>query len=419
MFAALRNAFKVPELKKRLIFTAAILIIYRIGSFIPVPGIEVGAIKTLFDQFAKGGNVLGLMDIFAGGALSNFAVFALGIMPYITASIIMNLLQIAIPKLEEWAKEGEAGQRKIIQWTRYMTLIFASLQAIGTTVLIQSQLALRLSFLDKFLIVLTLVTGTVIIMWLGELITQRGIGNGMSIIITINIISRFPEAVVQTFQIVSPVLIIFLAALVILVIVSIVFIEQGQRRIPVQYAKRVVGRKMYGGQSSYLPLKMNQSGVIPIIFASSVLMLPQTLATFFPNKTFQKISAFFTPTSFFYLFLYGLFIVFFAYFYTAVTFNPIDIAENIKKYGGFVPGVRPGRPTAEYLNHILNRVTLPGSLFLALIAIVPTIIMATMNVPFFKHFGGISLLIMVQVSLETVKQLESQLMMRNYEGFLK
>ncbi|HDP70158.1 MAG TPA: preprotein translocase subunit SecY [Actinobacteria bacterium] len=419
MIEALRNAFKVPDLRKRILFTLTVIIIYRFGSFVPVPGIDVGVIKELFNEFAQKGNVLGFMDIFAGGALSNFAVFALGIMPYITASIIMQLLTVAIPKLGEWAKEGETGQRKITQWTRYMTLGLAMVQSTATTIFIERTLTLSFSLMDKIIIITTLVTGTVLIMWLGELVTQKGIGNGMSIIITINILSSLPEAVIQTFQVVSPYLILMLVFVVLFVVVAIVVMEEGQRRIPVQYAKRVVGRKMYGGQSTYIPLKINQSGVIPIIFASSVLMVPTTVAQFFPSKIFQIIANALGPTSPGYLVAYGFLIIFFAYFYTAVTFNPVDIADNIKKYGGFVPGVRPGKPTAVYLGNILNRITLPGSVFLALIAIFPTIIMATMNVPFFKHFGGISLLIIVGVSLETIKQLESQLLMRHYEGFLK
>ena len=419
MFKGLRNAFKVPDLRKRILFTLLIIAIYRFGCFVPVPGIDVGVIRELFNQFTQKGNVFGFMDIFAGGALSNFAVFALGIMPYITASIIMQLLTVVIPKLEEWQKEGESGQRKITQWTRYMTLGLAIVQSMATTVFVERQLNLGLSIMDKFLVIVTLVAGTVLIMWLGELITQKGIGNGMSIIITVSILSKFPEAVIQTFQVVSPYLIMLLAVVILLVFVAIVAMEKGQRRIPVQYAKRVVGRKMYGGQSTYIPLKINQSGVIPIIFAASVLMFPATLAQFFPTKTFETISNFLVPTSVVYMTIYGGLIIFFSYFYTAVTFNPIDIADNVKKYGGFIPGVRPGKPTAVYLNNILNRITLPGSFFLALVALLPTVIMATLNVPFFKHFGGISLLIIVGVSLETVQQIESQLLMRHYEGFLK
>ncbi|MDO8886043.1 preprotein translocase subunit SecY [Candidatus Oleimmundimicrobium sp.] len=419
MIKGLLNAFKVPELRKRILATLLIIAIYRFGCFVPVPGIDVGIIKELFNQFTQKGSMFGFMDIFAGGALSNFAVFALGIMPYITAAIIMQLLTIVIPKLEEWSKEGESGQRKITQWTRYMTLGLAIVQSMATTVFIERQLKLGLSMMDKFLIIMTLVAGTVLIMWLGELITQHGIGNGMSLIITVSILSRFPEAVIQTLQVVSPYLIVLLIVVILVVFLAIVVMEMGQRRIPVQYAKRVVGRKMYGGQSTYIPLKINQSGVIPIIFAASVLMFPATIAQFFPTKTFEAISNFLVPTSPVYMTIYGLLIIFFSYFYTAVTFNPIDIADNIKKYGGFIPGVRPGKPTAVYLDHILNRITLPGSFFLALVALLPTVIMATLNVPFFKHFGGISLLIIVGVSLETVQQLESQLLMRHYEGFLK
>ncbi|MDI6822374.1 MAG: preprotein translocase subunit SecY [Actinomycetota bacterium] len=415
MIEAIRNAFKVPDLRRRILFTFGILAIYRFGAHVPVPGVDVSVIRELFKQ----GGILGFMDLFAGGALSEFAVFALGIMPYITAAIIMELLTVVIPKVEEWAKEGEIGRRKITQWTRYLTLFLCLVQSIGLTFFFQGQLKIVFPLFTKFLIVITLTTGAIIIMWLGELITQKGIGNGMSLLIFISIISRFPQASIETFQIVNPLLIILLVFIILAMIAAIIFTESGQRRIPVQYAKRIVGRRIYGGQSTYIPLKINSAGVIPIIFAASVLLFPATLARFFPGKFFKVLAETLNPTSPFYLSLFALFIIFFTYFYTAIIFNPIDISDNIKKYGGFIPGVRPGKPTASYLDRILSRITFPGSLFLALIAVLPTIFMAQLNIPFFKEFGGISILIIVGVALETVRQVETHLIMRHYEGFLK
>lgn len=416
MFAALRNAFKVPELRKKILFTLGILAIYRLGAHIPVPGVDVKALQKLFEK----GGLLGFFDLFSGGALSQFAIFALGIMPYITSSIIMQLLTVVIPKLEEWAKEGELGQRKITQITRYLTLVLALTQSVALTYFFRGQGVIpNFSILNRFLIIISLTTGTVLIMWLGELITQHGIGNGMSLLIFTSIISRFPVDLVKSFQIASPITIAISVVIIVTVIAAIVLIEKGQRRIPVQYAKRVVGRKMYGGQSTYIPLKINQAGVIPIIFASSVLLFPGTFAQFFRGAVFEAISNALDPGSWLYLTMYGLLIIFFTYFYTAISFNPLDISDNMKKYGGFIPGVRPGQPTALYLNKILARITLPGAVFLAIIAILPTILMGTLNVPFLREFGGTSVLIVVGVALETVRQLESQLLMRHYEGFLK
>lgn len=415
MIKAIRDAFKVPELRKRIIFTLIIVTIYRFGAHVPVPGVDVAKIQEIFRQ----GGILGFLDLFAGGALSQFAVFALGIMPYITASIIMQLLTVVIPKLEEWSKEGEAGQRKITQTTRYMTLCLALVESVGLTFFFQGQLQQYIPVLSKFIIVVTLTAGTVLVMWLGELITQRGIGNGMSLLIFVNIISRMPGSVIQTAQVTNMAVVALVIAIMIAVVIAIVFMEQGQRRIPVQYAKRIIGRKMYGGQSTYIPLKVNSAGVIPIIFAVSVLMFPATIANFFPGTFFKSLADHLAPPSTTYLALIAILIVFFTYFYTAIVFNPIDIADNMKKYGGFIPGVRPGRLTAGYLDRILTRITLPGSVFLAIIAILPTIFLAVTNVPFFKEFGGISLLIIVGVALETMRQLESQLTMRHYEGFLK
>jgi preprotein translocase subunit SecY len=422
MIDALKNAFKIPDLRRRILFTLALIGIYRLGAHVPVPGINISALKKLFEEAP----LLGFLDLFAGGALSNFAIFALGIMPYITASIIMQLLTVVIPTVEQWAKEGELGQRKITQWTRYLTLMLALVQSAGLTIFFERQLraagvAITLSLGAKALIVLTLVAGTALIMWLGELITQRGIGNGMSLLIFISIIARMPEATVSTAHIGGAFMVTMVILILLAIIVSINFIELGQRRIPVQYAKRIVGRKVYGGQSTYIPLKVNSAGVIPIIFAASVLLFPATVAQFFPGKFFQTLTNWLSPGSVFYLSIYAALIIFFTYFYTAIIFNPIDIADNMKKYGGFIPGVRPGKPTAVYIDRILTRITLPGSIFLAAIAVIPNILFVLFNIPFFRsgEFGGTSLLIMVGVALETMKQLESQLLMRHYEGFLK
>ncbi|HEY4686607.1 MAG TPA: preprotein translocase subunit SecY [Candidatus Subteraquimicrobiales bacterium] len=419
MLQAVRDSFRLPDLRKRILFTLFIVAVYRLGSFIPVPGVDVQKVQDLFKEVAQAGSIFGLLDVFAGGALSQFAIFALGIMPYITASIIMSLLQVVVPKLEQWSKEGEAGQRKTTYWTRYLTLVLAFVQSIGLTVLFQSQLRLKFALFDRFLIVLTLVAGTVLIMWLGELVTQKGIGNGMSLLITVSILSRFPEALAQTIQTSNPFIGLAVIVMILVIIAAIIVLDTGQRRIPVQYAKRVVGRKIYGGQSTYIPIKINSAGVIPIIFASSVLLFPATLAQFFPGDFFKTLSQMFSTESVLYLSVFGIFIVFFTYFYTSIVFNPVDIADNIKKYGGFIPGVRPGGPTAAYLDRVISRLTLPGALFLAVIALLPSVLFSTLNVPFFKFFGGISLLIIVGVSLETMRQLETQLLMRHYEGFLK
>ena len=417
MIEAIRNAFKVPDLRKKILFTLLMLIVYRFGAHIPVPGVKIGAIEKLFSS--KDAGVLGFIDLFTGGALSRFAIFALGIMPYITSSIIMQLLTVVIPTLEQWQKEGEVGQRKITQVTRYLTLVLAIVEASGYTLLFQSQLQTAFSPLDKYLIVITLTAGTALIMWLGELITQRGIGNGMSLLIFASIISRMPQAVYDTFRVINPAVAIAFFGLLGAIMVSIIVMEKGQRRIPVQYAKRVVGRKMYSGGSTYIPLKINSAGVIPIIFASSVLLFPATIGKFLPGRFTSLVSAL-APGSVYRMVFEAVLIVFFAYFYTAIVFNPIEISDNIKKYGGFVPGVRPGRPTAIHLDKVLNRITLPGSLFLAAIAILPDIFGVRLGIPFFaQNFGGTSLLIVVGVALETMMQLESQLLQRHYEGFLK
>lgn len=426
MLSAFVNAFKIPDLRKKILFTLFIIAVYRLGSHIPTPGIDVAAANQLSNT--RGG-IVNLLNLFSGGALTRMAVFALGIMPYITSSIIMQLLVVVIPKLEAWQKEGEVGIKKITQWTRYMTVALAILQSTGLAFLFhrfQDDSGRTIDLVPNFspgrvgLIVLTLTAGTALIMWLGELITARGIGNGMSILIFASIVSSLPFEASSIYRQVGPRWSALILTLGVLIVVAIVVVEQGQRRIPVQYAKRVVGRKMYGGSSTYIPLKVNQAGVIPIIFASSVLYFPALLSTIVQWRPLRNfIDAHLVNTaSPLYILLYGILIIFFAYFYTAITFNPVEVADNMKKYGGFIPGIRPGRSTAEHLDFILTRITLPGSLFLAAVAILPSIALATLNVQNLP-FGGTSILITVGVALETSKQLESQLMMRHYEGFLR
>ncbi len=420
MIEALANAFRIPDLRKRILFTLGIIALYRIGAHIPVPGVDPAAVQEL----VRSGAALGLLNLFAGGALENFAIFALGIMPYITASIIMQLLQAVIPTLERWAKEGEAGQRKITQTTRYATLGIGFLESIGLISLFQADVArggLGISFdwLTRIVIVISLLAGTAFIMWLGELITQRGIGNGMSLLIFASIVSRFPVTLINAVQLNEWYLTLFLLATFILVIAAVVFMERGQRRIPVQYAKRVVGRKVYGGTGTYIPLKVNGANVIPIIFASSVLLFPSTIANFFPGVGWLTSLSSFLSAGWGHITLYAALIVFFTYFYTALVFNPIDLADNLRKNGGFIPGVRPGKQTVHYIENVLNRITLPGALFLAAIAVLPQVFFQTTASPLLRAFGGTSLLIMVGVALETMTQLESQLKMRHYDGFFK
>ncbi len=433
MLSAFRNAFKIPDLRNKILFTLLVIMIYRLGSHIPLPGIDFDQVERLKSEAEQGG-IYGLINLFSGGALTNFAIFALGIMPYITSSIIMQLLTVVIPRLEAYAKEGEQGQKKITQYTRYMTVVLALLQSLGIVVTansgrlfqtasgqgIQDFFGANITPARTFLVVLTLTAGTAMIMWLGELITQRGIGNGMSMLIFASIISRFPSESTQIYAQAKAFKTGAIAALGIGIVVAVVLVEQAQRRIPVQYAKRVVGRKLYGGSSTYIPLKVNQAGVIPIIFASSLLYLPVLASTIMQNEGFRawverNLASGDHPL---YILTYFLLIVFFTYFYTAITFNPVDVADNMKKYGGFIPGIRPGRPTAEYLDHILTRITLPGSAFLASIAVLPFIVQGVWDIRAFP-FGGTAVLIVVGVGLETMKQLESQLLMRHYEGFLK
>jgi len=419
LWQSLANSWKIPDLRKKLLFTAGILAIYRFGCHVPVPGVNVGALEKLFQSGA--GNALGLLNLFSGNALNRFAVFALGIMPYITASIIMQLLTVVIPKLEELAKEGEQGQKVITRYTRYLTVVLSLVQSVGYIFIFKSFSGALPHFdaIHAILIVFTLTAGATAVMWLGELITARGIGNGMSIIIFTSIISRLPSGLYKFFN--GSMSLVEQIAFVIIalgVIVSVIWITTGERRIPVQYAKRIVGRRMMGGTSTFIPLKVNMAGVIPVIFASSMMLIPTTFGQFLSHNGQNWITRTLGPSSWFYMLGEAILIVFFTYFYTAVTFNPIDQADNLKKYGGFVPGVRPGRPTAEFLDRILTRLTLPGAIFLAAIAVLPWLLIKTMPGVTF-YFGGTSILIVVGVALDTMRQMEAQLLMRHYEGFLK
>ena len=423
MVATILSAFTVAEIRKKLLFTAALLAIYRLGAHIPVPGVDVQAVNTVQEQFG-GGGILNLLNTFSGGGLSRIAVFALGIMPYITASIILQLRTVVVPSLEKLSKEGEVGQQRITQYTRYLTVGLAFAQAIGYVFLFRSfQPAAGQEIIDNFnvgtvfMIVLVLTTGCVLVMWLGELITQHGIGNGISLMIFASIVAGLPNGIQAWWTNPDPVFKVMMPFLALAVIAAVVFIQEGQRRIPVQYAKRVVGRRMTSGGSTYLPLRVNMAGVIPVIFAASIMAFPPTVGQLIQQPWAQDLSNFFSPSDAPYIVGETVFIILFTYFYTAVTFNPVDQADNLKKYGGFIPGVRPGRPTAEFLDRILARLTFPGALYLAAVAALPTILINQTSANFF--FGGTSLLIVVGVALDTMKQLEAQLMMRNYEGFLK
>ena len=426
MIATILGGFRVAEIRKKILFTAAILALYRLGAHIPAPGIKTSAIDAI--QKNLGGNsILGLLNLFSGGGLGRIAIFALGIMPYITASIILQLLQVVVPSLEKLSKEGEVGQARITQYTRYLTVGLAFAQSIGYVFLFRSfergagvNLIPNFNLFKVFIIVISLTAGCVLLMWMGELITQRGIGNGISLLIFASIVSRIPSGISawwnnpdQVFKVIMP----FIA---LGVVAAVVFVQEGQRRIPVQYAKRVVGRRMTQGGQTYLPLKVNMAGVIPVIFAASVMAIPPTLGQLIgQNRTGfgTDLYTFFAPGGWHYVVGECVLIVLFTYFYTAVTFNPVDQADNLRKYGGFIPGVRPGRPTAEFLDRILARLTFPGALFLAAIAALPTVLINQTSANF--AFGGTSILIVIGVALDTMKQLEAQMMMRNYEGFLK
>ncbi len=424
ILTAFQNIFKIPELKSRVLFTLALLTVYRVGAHIPTPGINGEELSKFLAE--KGGALMGFFDMFSGGALSRVTIFALGIMPYISASIIFQLLTVVIPAIGKLAKEGEAGRKKITKYTRYGTVVISAIQSFGIAVGLESMS--QGAFIQnpgwsfRLLTMITLTSGTAFIMWLGEQITERGIGNGISLIIFAGIVARFPNAVVSTFRLVqagelSLFFVIFLVVMMIGVVAAIVFIERGQRKIPVQYAKRVVGRKVYGGQSTHLPLKINTSGVIPPIFASSIIMFPATVAGFIAVPWVQEVARQLSPGTAGYTMLYVGLIFFFSYFYTAIVFNPVDIADNLKKYGGYIPGIRPGQKTSEYIYKVLSRLTFVGAIYLAIVCVIPEVLIKKFNVPF--YFGGTSLLIVIGVALDTVSQIESHLLTRSYEGFLK
>ncbi|MDQ4040127.1 MAG: preprotein translocase subunit SecY [Actinomycetota bacterium] len=423
MLRTISSAFTVPEIRRKLAFTAAMLALYRLGSHIPVPGINTQAVEDIQQNFS-GSNILGFLNLFSGGGLQRVAIFALGIMPYITASIILQLLTVVVPTLEKLQKEGEVGQARITQYTRYLTVGLALGQSIGYVFLFRSfgqsagsPVVENFNGPTVFMIVISLTAGTVLLMWLGELITQRGIGNGISLMIFASIAAGIPNGVQAWWTNPDQVFKVMMPFVALAIIAAIVFVQEGQRRIPVQYAKRVIGRRMSGGGQTYLPLRVNMAGVIPVIFAASIMAFPPTVGQLINSPWARDLAAFLGPNGWAYIVGETIFIILFTYFYTAVTFNPVDQADNLKKYGGFIPGVRPGRPTAEFLDRILARLTFPGALFLASVAALPTILINQTSANFF--FGGTSILIVIGVALDTMKQLEAQLMMRNYEGFLK
>jgi preprotein translocase subunit SecY len=421
------NIFKIPELKKRIYITLALLVVYRVGVHVPTPGIDGAALATFFA--GKKGTLLGLFDMFSGGALERLSVFALGIMPYISASIILQLLTVTIPHLERLSKEGEQGRKKITQYTRYGTILLSVIQGFGISIGLENMsspsgapVVIHPGWEFRIMTVMTLTAGTAFIMWLGEQITERGIGNGISLIIFAGIIVRMPNAIRNTFRLLSTgemgiFFVIILLVMMILVVAFIIYMEQGQRRIPVQYAKRVVGRKMYGGQSTHLPLKVNTSGVIPPIFASSIIMFPATIASFITIPWMQNLASAVRPGNIVYESLYVAFIFFFCYFYTAVTFNPADVADNMKKQGGYIPGIRPGKRTADHIDRVLTRITLGGAIYVSAVCVLPSLLITKFNVPF--YFGGTALLIVVGVAIDTIQQIESHMLTRHYEGFLK
>ncbi len=430
MIGGFQNITKIPELKKRILFTLFMLAVYRVGCHIPTPGIDGAALSAFFSD--KQGSLFGLFDMFSGGALSNMSVMALGIMPYISSSIILQLLTVVIPHLEKLKKEGEQGRKKITQYTRYGTVILSVVQGFGIAVGLENMSSPGGAMIVpvggwgfRLLTVITLTAGTAFLMWLGEQVTERGIGNGISLIIFAGIVARLPLAVGNTFRLmgtgeVTPFFMVLIVALMVVVVGVIVFVERGQRRIPVKYAKRVVGRRMYGGQDTHLPLKVNTAGVIPPIFASSIIMFPATIANFLPVKeipSLQFIVNFLNPGHIIYNLIYVMFIFFFCYFYTAVQFNPVDVADNMKRYGGFIPGIRPGKNTAEYIDRVLTRLTLSGAIYVSAVCVLPQIMIYQLNVPF--YFGGTALLIVVGVAMDTTNQIESHMLTRHYEGFMK
>ena len=442
MLQAFADTFKIPDLRKKILITFAVIAVYRLGTYIPTPGIDGTKLSQFFDNLARtqGGNLFGVMNLFSGGAIHRLTIFALGIMPYISSSIIMQLLTVVIPQLEKLAKEGEIGRKKINQYTRYGTVILSMIQSFFIALWLENpsrfgglQIVEHPGWGFRLLTVLTLTTGSAFIMWLGEQIQEKGIGNGMSLLVAAGILSRVPTAAGQVYMLmkqggtaggqarVDALTVLFMLGIMVLAIVATIVLTQGERKIPVQYAKRVVGRKVFGGQSTFIPFKVNNGGVMPIIFAQSIILFPATIGIFVPNRFIQQVSGALSHGHWSYELVMVLMIVFFAYFYTAIAFNPVDVAENMKKYGGFIPGVRPGQPTTEYFDTIINRITLPGGLFLALIAVAPDLLGTWLKVPYqvADFFGGTALLIVVGVSLDTIKQIESQLLMRHYEGFMK
>lgn len=426
MLKGIANAFRIPELRKKILITIGILALYRFGAYLPAPGVPFASMLEAFQTAAAGSGAIAVLNLFSGGALSRVSVFSLGIMPYITAQIILQMFQAVIPSLGELAKEGESGQRKITQYTRYLTIGLALINAIGYLFLFKSygidfsQLGFP-EFIEDIVIVGVLLTGAIIIMWLGEVITQRGIGNGMSLIIFANIMAGLPSALISSVKTSSTGAVVTLVTVLVMIAIIpvIVYIERGQRRIPVQYAKRVVGRRIMGGQSTYLPIKVNTAGVVPIIFASALLYLPAQLAVFFPNVGWIQFVANALASGWVNWVLSVLLIVFFAYFYTSMVFNPDETADQLRKAGGFIPGVRPGNATAEYIKSVLDHITLPGALFMAVLAVVPSVLFSITGNTLMQSFGGTSVLIMVGVAMDTISQLESQLKMHNYEGFFK
>ena len=427
MIGGFKNITKIPELQKKILFTFFLLAVYRIGAHVPTPGIDSQALAAFFAQAEN--SLLGLFDMFAGGALSRLSVFALGIMPYISASIILQLLTVAVPHLEKLSKEGDAGRRKITQYTRYGTVFLSIIQGFGISVGLENMagpsglsVVIDPGWGFRLMTVITLTAGTSFIMWLGETITEKGIGNGISLIIFAGIVCRGPAGVVNTFRLLSTgemgiFFAVLLAVMMVGVVGVIVFVESAQRRIPVQYAKRVVGRKMYGGQTTHLPLKVNTAGVIPPIFASSIIMFPATIANFIPHPWMQVMAGFLMPGRLVYELFYVALIIFFCYFYTAVTFNPVDVADNMKKNGGYVPGIRPGKKTAEYIDSVLTKLTFSGAIYVSAVCVLPSILISKFNVPF--YFGGTALLIVVGVALDTAGQIETHMLTRQYEGFMK
>lgn len=440
MLQAFANTFKIPDLRNKILFTFGIIAVYRLGTFIPTPGIDGAKLALFFENIARtqGGTLFGVMNLFSGGAMHRLTIFALGIMPYISSSIIMQLLTVVIPALEKLAKEGEMGRKKINQYTRYGTVVLSVIQSFFISLWLENpahfgglEIVQFPGWGFRILTVITLTTGSAFIMWLGEQIQEKGIGNGMSLIVSVGILSRAPTAVSQIAALMTGgktgkaqmdlLTVVLMLLIMVAAIVAVVLLTQGERKIPVQYPKRVVGRKVMGGQSVFIPFKVNNGGVMPIIFAQSIILFPATIGVFVPNNFIQQAAASLTSGTWGYTVMTMFLIIFFSYFYTAIAFNPIDVAENMKKYGGFIPGVRPGAPTAQFFDFIINRITLPGGIFLAIIAVAPDLIGKWLHIPnqVADFFGGTALLIVVGVSLDTIKQIESQLLMRHYEGFMK